>query len=147
MAHASIRITHAWLLGLLLQFGMSCAQAEAISKRDAQAVQATVQRQFDAFEKDDAAAAFALASGAIRSQFGDAEKFMAVVRQRYLPVYRHRSAFFTGAQRNGDIVIQSVRLTDADDRVWVALYHVQRESDGQWRILGCELRETTSVST
>lgn len=147
MARTSIRMVHIWLVGLLLQFGVSSAQAEAISKGDLQAVQATVQRQFDAFEKDDAVAAFALASSAIRSQFGDAEKFMTVVKQRYKPVYRHRVAFFTGAQRVDGMVIQSVRLTDADDRVWVALYRVQREADGQWRILGCELRETTSVST
>ena len=134
-------------MALLWASGALAAQGEGVSKADARAIQVTVQSQFDAFARDDAVAAFALASSATRAQFGTPDKFMAVVRERYQAVYRHRVAFFTDAERVAGGVVQSVRLTDAADRVWVALYRLAREADGKWRILGCELLETTSVST
>lgn len=36
-------------------------------------------------------------------------------------------------------IVQPVRLTDADGRAWLALYPMQREPDGTWRINGCRL--------
>jgi hypothetical protein len=123
------------------------ARAEALSRTESRAIQAAVQRQFDAFERDDAAAAFAIASTATRAQFGSAEKFMSIVKEQYRPVYRHRIAFFAAAERVDGAVVQTVRLTDADDRVWEAVYQLQREADGQWHIVGCQLVETKNVST
>lgn len=120
---------------------------EPLTKGDIQAIKATVQRQFDAFARDDAAAAFALASTGIRTQFGTADKFMSVVKEQFRPVYRHRIAVFTDTERVGGAVLQTVRLTDSDDRVWVAVYRLVREADGRWHILGCQLLETKSVST
>ena len=156
MASVSTRRAGAWLVGLVLQLGLSMAPQDALAqmpspskkvdKAESLMVQAIVQRQLDAFARDDAAAAFALASSAIRMQFRTAENFLNVVKARYQPVYRHRVAFFTGTQRIDGLIVQSVRLTDADDRVWVALYRLKQEGDGQWRILGCELVETKSVS-
>lgn len=123
------------------------APASSVSSNDVQAVKSTLQRQFDAFARDDAAAAFALASTGIRTQFGDADKFMTVVRKQYQAVYRHRIALFAETERVDGAVMQTVRLTDANDRVWLALYRLEREADGQWHIVGCQLLETKSVST
>ncbi|MBC7513731.1 MAG: DUF4864 domain-containing protein [Herminiimonas sp.] len=134
-------------LTLLTAPGARAAPSDNVSRADSRAIRATVQSQFDAFARDDAVAAFALAGTATRAQFSTPEKFMTVVKARYQAVYRHRVAFFTDAERVAGGVVQSVRLTDADDRVWVALYRMAREADGKWRILGCELLETTSVST
>ena len=55
---------------------------------------AIVERQFDAFQRDDGQAAYALAAPTIKDMFGDADHFMAMVRDHYAPVYRHRSADF-----------------------------------------------------
>lgn len=140
-------------LAIALQVGGAAAgwvggaNAAALVKADASAIQSTIQRQFEAFARDDAAAAFALASAATRSYFGDAQRFMAVVKDQYQAVYRHRNAIFQPAEQVNGVTIQSVRLTDADDRVWVAVYQLEREADGQWRIVGCQLVETKSVST
>ena len=53
---------------------------------------AIVERQFDAFQHDDAAAAYGLAAPTIKDMFSDPDHFMAMVRDHYAPVYRHRSA-------------------------------------------------------
>ena len=119
----------------------------AVGTAESKAIQATVQRQFDAFDRDDAAAAFAQASSTARERFGTPERFMEMVKAQYQAVYRRRSVIFTDIERVDGLTIQSVRVTDADDRVWVALYQMQQEQDGQWRILGCQLLETKSVST
>ncbi len=153
MSKAVHRLSPAWLLFLILQCGLlltamsTPAHAEAIAGAEAKEVETAIQRQFDAFQRDDAVAAFAMASKGIRAQFGTAEKFMAVVKQQYKPVYRHRRVLFTGTERINGEVMQTVRLTDADDRVWVAVYRMERETDGQWRIVGCELVETKSIAT
>ncbi|MBC7573246.1 MAG: DUF4864 domain-containing protein [Herminiimonas sp.] len=153
MTDFSIRSLRSSLPGLLLQgvllLGLwsGAARAEVISRTESRAIQAAVQRQFDAFERDDAAAAFAIASTATRAQFGSAEKFMLIVKEQYRAVYRHRIAFFAVAERIEGAVLQTVRLTDADDRVWEAVYQLQREADGQWHIVGCQLVETKNVST
>ena len=127
--------------------GVVSGVGSAVGTAEARAIRATVQRQLDAFDRDDAAAAFAQASRAARDRFGTAERFMAMVRQQYQAVYRRRSVIFSEVERIDGVTIQSVRVTDADDRVWVAVYQMQQESDGQWRILGCQLLETRSVST
>lgn len=150
MAFVSVR---AMVLGLAIGLGSAspgvgpALHAEELGSAESTAIQTAVQRQFDAFDRDDAAAAFAQASSAARDQFGTPERFMAMVKERYQPVYRRRSVIFTGVDRIDGLTIQSARVTDSEDRVWVALYHMQRDADGQWRILGCQLLETKSIST
>lgn len=146
-------LVRAFALVLSLQFGLVAssvdplAHAAGVGTTESRAIQAAVQRQFDAFDRDDAAAAFAQASRAARERFGTPERFMEMVKAQYQAVYRRRSVIFTDIERVDGLTIQSVRVTDADDRVWVALYQMQQEADGQWRILGCQLLETKSVST
>ncbi len=143
----------ALVLGFALQMGLDgtlaspASHAAGVGSAESKAIQAVVQRQLDAFDRDDAAAAFAQASRAARDRFGTPERFMEMVKAQYQAVYRRRSVIFTDIERIDGLTIQSVRVTDADDRVWVALYQMQQEADGQWRIFGCQLLETKSVST
>jgi hypothetical protein len=37
-------------------------------------------------------------------------------------------------------------LTDRENIVWIAIYEMEQEADGSWKIDGCSLFETTSVS-
>ena len=146
-------LVFAIVLAFVLELGLSgssigpVAYAATVGTVESKAIRATVQRQFDAFDRDDAASAFAQASSTARERFGTPERFMEMVKTQYQAVYRRRSVIFTDIEQVDGLTIQSVRVTDADDRVWVALYQMQREADGQWRILGCQLLETRSVST
>ena len=65
------------------------ASAEDLTAASSRAI---VERQFDAFLRDDGEAAYALAAPTIKDMFSDADHFMAIVRDHYAPVYRHRSA-------------------------------------------------------
>ena len=110
------------------------ASAEELTAARSRAI---VERQFDAFERDDAEAAYALASPAIKEMFVDADRFLAMVRDRYAPVYRHRSVEFGAFEESGDEARLQATLVDNDNVVWTALYSLSRDGNGDWRISGC----------
>jgi hypothetical protein len=100
---------------------------------------AIIEQQFDAFTRDDAEAAYALADPTIKEMFGDADHFLAMVRDRYAPVYRHRSVEFGDFAEQGDEASLKATLVDNDNVVWTALYSLRREANGDWLISGCVL--------
>ena len=104
--------------------------------------QAIIERQFDAFARDDAEAAYALADPTIKEMFVDADRFLAMVRDRYPPVYRHRSVEFSDFAELGDEASLKATLVDNDNVVWTALYSLRREANGDWLISGCVLERS-----
>jgi len=103
---------------------------------------AIVERQFEAFARDDAEAAYALADPAIKQMFVDPDHFLAMVRDRYPPVYRHRSVEFGKFAELGDEASLTATIVDADNVVWTALYSLRREANGDWLISGCVLERS-----
>jgi Domain of unknown function (DUF4864) len=112
------------------------ASAEDLTAASSRAI---VERQFDAFERDDAEAAYALAAPTIKQMFDDADHFMAMVRDHYAPVYRHRSAEFGAFTESGDEASLHATLVDGDNVVWTAFYSFRRVPNGDWLISGCVL--------
>ncbi len=109
----------------------------AVSPSDAKAVQRVIQAQLNAFAADDEKRAFSFAAPGIRTQFGSAETFMAMVRQSYPMVYRPTNVVFQKPVFMGAEVIQPVVFADADGDEWVATYRMQRQKNKSWRINGC----------
>lgn len=112
------------------------ASAEDLTAASSRAI---VERQFDAFQRDDGQAAYALAAPTIKDMFSDADHFMAMVRDHYAPVYRHRSADFGAFKESGDEASLEATLVDNANVVWTALYSFRRVSNGDWLISGCIL--------
>ena len=90
-------------------------------------------------QRDDGQAAYALAAPTIKDMFSDADHFMAMVRDHYAPVYRHRSVDFGAFKESGDEASLEATLVDNDNVVWTALYSFRRASNGDWLISGCVL--------
>ena len=132
-------MVRSFLLALFL-FGVAAASPAAeVSPEDAFAIRAVIAEQLDAFAHDDAPRAFSLATSGIRARFGTPEVFIEMVRTGYPVVYRPRFVQFEKPVFVDGEVIQPVRITDAEGRVWIALYPMQRQADGGWRINGCYL--------
>lgn len=130
------------LLRLLAALGLAAslaAHAGSVSKADAQKVRAVIQAQLDAFASDDAKRAFSYAAPGIREMFGTPERFLAMVREGYPVVYRPASVGFLKPEANGRSVIQAVEMADGEGALWVAVYHLERQRGGAWRITACEL--------
>jgi hypothetical protein len=133
-------------MGQIMKMVRAGAAAIALSTGAASAedltaasLRAIVERQFDAFQRDDGQAAYALAAPTIKDMFSDADHFMAMVRDHYAPVYRHRSADFGAFKESGDEASLEATLVDNDNVVWTALYSFRRVSNGDWLISGCIL--------
>jgi hypothetical protein len=135
------------LMGLIVFFWMSVAVPASMNALDAKAITVVVQKQLDAFAKDDAKSAFALAGPVTQLQMGSADNFLQLIKKYYYPIYRHQVAYLLRPEILDGNIVQVVRLTDRDSHVWLAIYWMQRDDAGNWKIDGCQLLETTSVST
>lgn len=135
------------LLALLLLAIALPAAAADLAPRDAAAIRDVIERQMEAFRRDDGVAAFALATDGIRERFGSAATFLDMVRRAYPAVYRPGSVQFEKPESLEGTIVQPVRLTDAEGRAWLALYPMQRRPDGQWRINGCQLTRLAGRET
>ncbi|MDQ0469192.1 DUF4864 domain-containing protein [Labrys wisconsinensis] len=111
------------------------AQTEA----DTAAVQGVIRNQLEAFKRDDGAAAYAYAAPNIQRIFPTAEAFMAMVRGVYQPVYRPRQYSFGALESRDGVLVQAVEIVDADGQIWTAVYTLEHEPDGSWKITACHL--------
>lgn len=130
-----------WLLGLVLLAWLPAHAAD-----DAQEVRTVIEAQLEAFAADDAARAFSFASPNIQRMFGTPEDFLMMVRTGYPVVYRPNSVLFRPLQVVAGEPFQAVQMSDAAGRVWVAVYKMQKQTYGSWRIDGCVLRHVDSRS-
>jgi hypothetical protein len=115
------------------------ANLPALGKADRDAVEHTIRGQMDAFQHDDASGAFAFASPGTQQRFGDAHTFIDMVRNAYQPVYRPRGVEFTTLETRDGAVVQSVALIGPDGAAYTALYTMEHEANGSWRIVACML--------
>ena len=64
---------------------------------------------------------------------------MLMVQNSYAPVYRHRGFEFGEARVEGGWIAQRVHIVDADGEAWEALYTLEQQGDGSFKITGCSL--------
>ncbi len=139
-------------IAVLTASGAPAADAQdgagAVPASDRAAIRAVIQTQLDAFRRGDAAAAFALAAPGLRHHFmDDPAVFIGMVRQGYQPVYRPRSTVF-GALRVADgQVTQRLEVVGQDGAGHEAVYLMEHEPDGSWRIGGCVLTTSDALGT
>ena len=127
---------------ILVLAGLATRADDASRDTARRAARATIERQIDAFRRNDAVGAYAEAAPQIRNLFTSAETFIAMVAKGYAPVLRPRSYRFETAQETAeDEIAQGLSLQDEAGLDWVALYTLQRQIDGQWRITGCQLKK------
>jgi hypothetical protein len=106
---------------------------------DGAAIRRVIERQLEAFRQDDGPTAFSFASPGIQAMFGTAENFLDMVIQAYPQVYRPRAVEFRELTVHEGQPAQKVLLTGPDGVTVTALYLMQQQPDGEWRINGCLL--------
>jgi hypothetical protein len=122
-----------WLLSCT-----ACAHQVELTAADRTAIRTVIERQLEAFRREDAIGAFA--SPEIQAKYGTPDYFMTIVKTFYEPVYRPRhTGGFTNLYMSDGQLTQPVLLVGPDGDFVVALYAMQRQPGGDWRILGCSL--------
>jgi ketosteroid isomerase-like protein len=128
-----------WLLAAGLFTALLSGAADAQSAQPADEAKTLISRQLEAFDRDDAASAYALVTPGLKMTFTDPDSFMKLVRDHYAPVYRRRAVNFGDAKIDGDTMAITATLVDSENQVWTALYTLERQADGQWLINSCHL--------
>jgi len=116
----------------------------AAAEEDVATGQAVIRSQEEAFSRDDAAAAYTFAAPGIQSQFQTPDVFMYMVRNGYAPVYRHRSFEFGEAKMYEGKIYQQVHIIDANGDAWEALYTLEPQPDGTFKISACVLKKAVT---
>ncbi len=121
-------------------------RAQSVSEAEAAEFQRIITSQLNAFSSDDGAAAYGFAAPNIQRLFPTPEVFMSMVQKGYPPVYRRQSyAFGRIGNEMGGQPTQHVTIIDANGKAWTALYAMQRQPDGSWKISGCSLVEAPAA--
>ncbi|MDF2765452.1 MAG: hypothetical protein K0S81_2446 [Rhodospirillales bacterium] len=126
---------------LLLLLTAAPAKAEGIAASDQAAIAAVIRDQIAAFRVDDAKRAFGYASPAIQAKFGTPEEFLDMVRSGYGQVYRAREVTFRDIAVEQGVPVQAVEIRGADGTGVLALYFMERQPDGSWKINGVIIAE------
>ena len=135
---------HVRWLGMLLLALAAFVQAQpAPSTDDWREIRRVIGVQRDALVAGDGELAFGFAAPSIRRHFGDVATFMRMVRDGYRALTDARYVeFLDGAVIAGDVV-QPLRLVLPDGTVMVAIYGMQQQGDGSWRIASCVIAPST----
>ena len=130
----------ALLILLTLSLGApALAQEAELGSQDRDAIRQVIESQLAAFQRDDAAGAFAFASPKIQEMFGDPATFMTMVRTGYEPVYRPRRFEFLDLRSVQGQPAQEIFFVGPDGREVIAVYVMEQQPDGSWRIDGVYL--------
>lgn len=125
------------LVALILLVSAASARAEEIGAADRSAIAQVIEDQIAAFRADDAVRAFGYASPAIQAKFGTPDGFLEMVRTGYFPVYRAETVTFREIAIENGVPVQAVEIRGADGQGVLALYFMERQPDGSWKINGC----------
>ncbi|MGY3347367.1 MULTISPECIES: DUF4864 domain-containing protein [unclassified Bradyrhizobium] len=122
------------VVALAVAFSPLTARAD-----DVTTAQGVIRAQEQAFVHDDATAAYSYAAPAIKQLFPAPDIFMSMVQNGYAPVYRHKSFEFGDSRTEGSAIAQRVHIIDANGEAWEALYTLEQQPDGSYKITGCSL--------
>ncbi|MGX1325278.1 hypothetical protein AB7M17_008731 [Bradyrhizobium sp. USDA 377] len=126
------------IAALLVALIVACSHVSAFAD-DVATAQSVIRAQEQAFVRDDATAAYSYAAPAIKEIFPAPDIFMSMVQNGYAPVYRHKSFEFGESKSEGTWIAQRVHIVDANGEAWEALYTLEQQPDGSYKITGCSL--------
>lgn len=129
------------LVPLMFLLGASLAHGADIRMNASEwkAVRQVIADQRTALIAGEAEKAFAFAAPSIRRQVGTANRFMTMVLGGYDAIVTAQEFEFLEGDVVNAIVVQPVRLVGTDNAVRVALYTMERQASGEWRISGCQM--------
>ena len=114
---------------------------------DVRAAQSAIDGQFKALLADDGPGAYAFAAPSIKRIFPTAEAFMGMVTNGYPPVRRPKSYAFGKVEETGPgAIVQQVLLVGPDGKDYEAVYTLELQPDGTYRITGCSLRASSALT-
>ncbi len=126
--------------GLFLVVGALLATSSVASDNLASA-RGVIEQQIIAFLNDDVDSAYAFAAPRVQKVFPEPQRFFDMVKQNFPPVYRPGNYAFGRAlsETDGATIAQELLITGPKGKDWRAVYVLERQQDGNYRINGVRL--------
>ena len=121
--------------------------AHGVATQDIAEIRNMIIGQIAAFREDDAEKAFSFAAPEIRKIFRTPEMFLYMVRKSYQAVYRPRKYEFRTIRNIDGKVVQPVTLVGPSGVTETALYIMELQPDGTWRIGACIMAQEPGNET
>lgn len=129
-------------LSLFLAFPAFAGDAEIRAAQD------SISGQLQAFRSGNNSAAYDYAAPNVKRIFPTLDIFMGMVSGGYKPVHHAQSFAFGKVQQTGPTsIVQQVLFVGPDGKDYEAVYTLELQPDGVWRITGVSLRASNSLST
>lgn len=127
-------------LMVLLAVSLLAATGASASDNLASA-RGVIEKQIVAFLNDDVDSAYAFATPAVQKNFPEPRLFLEMVKRNLPPVYRPGNYAFGRAlsETDGGTIAQELLITGPKGKDWRAVYVLQRQDDGNYRINGVRL--------
>jgi Domain of unknown function (DUF4864) len=124
---------------------LSCT-AQAQTAVEKEAMQQVVEGQLQALAADDGSKAYTFAAPIVQQVFPTVDVFMTMVKKGYRPVYRNSERKFAeiSPDSTGRPAVH-VLLTAEDGKHWEAVYSMEQQKDGSWKIAGCYLKQVAGT--
>lgn len=132
------------LFGIL--FFVNSATAQDSSEANAE-FKAIITQQLQAIAQDDAGSAYAQAAPNVQRIFPSPDIFMGMVKNGYPQVYRNKQYNF--AEAGTDKVgrpFQRVEILGADGVRYTAIYFMEHQADGSWKISGVVITKDSETN-
>ena len=115
----------------------------------AAAARSIIESQINAFLSDDMATAYSFAAPSIKQIYPDQTRFFDMVKRGYQPVYRPGNFAFgrSKSAANGAGMVQEVLISGPDGQDWTALYSLERQPDGSFKINGVQMIRAAAPQT
>ena len=113
---------------------------EQLEYRKSISIRDVIRQQIEAFKRNEISAAFDLATPEIQDQFQTSDIFFQMVIKNYAVILTHKTWNFGNLTKiRNEEYIQTVNFYEKDGRVVKALYVMEQQPEGTWRIGGCKL--------
>ena len=100
-----------------------------------------IEQQIVAFLNDDVDSAYSYTAPGVQKNFPEPQRFFDMVKQRYAPVYRPGNYAFGRAlgKSDGSAIAQELLITGPQGKNWQAVFMLERQGSGEYRISGVRL--------
>ena len=133
------------LISLFLS--INTAFAQNVSPDIQSATQNVIRDQITAFQSRDHDRAFSHAAPVIRNIFKTTDRFIGMVKGGYLPLYDPENYIFGRNIEIGGKIHQELIVTDQSGKQWQAVYTLQKQPDGSWKITGVKMDPYQGATT
>jgi Domain of unknown function (DUF4864) len=114
--------------------------APVIAAQPDDAIKAVIEDQLNAFAADNGEQAYSHAAPIVKQVFPSVDMFMGMVKKGYAPVYRNTERVYGKVFQDGlGRPSMRVALTGADGKRYEAIYNMELQADGSWKIAGCAI--------